>query len=221
MNVEILSALCAFAFVSSITPGPNNLMLMASGANHGVWRTLPHFLGVVLGFMVMIMLMGNGLVQVFEVWPLSYEILKICSIAYLVYLAWKIATSQPPSGEVSGTPLNLLQAALFQWVNPKAWTMTLSVLTVYAPSQGFVAVALVALVCGLVNMPSVFVWVVLGSKLQNLLDSPIKLRVFNYGMALLLLASLYPVVFASPAGVAHRHGAAVPGDVIISLAFYD
>ncbi len=199
MNVEILSALCAFAFVSSITPGPNNLMLMASGANHGVWRTLPHFLGVVLGFMVMIMLMGNGLVQVFEVWPLSYEILKICSIAYLVYLAWKIATSQPPSGEVSGTPLNLLQAALFQWVNPKAWTMTLSVLTVYAPSQGFVAVALVALVCGLVNMPSVFVWVVLGSKLQNLLDSPIKLRVFNYGMALLLLASLYPVVFASPA----------------------
>ena len=194
MNIEILTALCAFAFVSSITPGPNNLMLMTSGANHGIWRTMPHFLGVVFGFVIMILLMGNGLVQVFEAWPLSYDVLKVFSVAYLAYLAWKIATAKPQAGKTRGEPLNLLQAALFQWVNPKAWAMTLSVLTVYAPSQGFAAVALVALICGLVNMPSVFVWVVLGSRLQRFLDSGVKLRVFNYGMALLLLASMYPVV---------------------------
>jgi threonine/homoserine/homoserine lactone efflux protein len=197
MNIEILSALCAFAFVSSVTPGPNNLMLMTSGANHGIWRTMPHFLGVVFGFVLMVILVGVGLVQIFEAWPPSYDVLKLCSIVYLSYLAWKIATARPQAGKASTAPLNLLQAALFQWVNPKAWAMALTALTVYAPSQGIAAVALVALICGLVNLPSVFVWVVLGSKLRRFLDSGAKMRAFNYGMALLLLATLYPVVVSA------------------------
>ncbi len=194
MEIEILSALCAFAFVSSITPGPNNLMLMTSGANHGIWRTMPHFLGVVFGFVLMVLLTGSGLVRIFEAWPLSYDVLKLCSIFYLSYLAWKIATSKPQPGKTSAAPLNALQAALFQWVNPKAWAMALTALTVYAPSHGFAAIALVALILGLVNMPSIFVWVVIGSKLRRFLDSGVKMRVFNYGMALLLLATLYPVI---------------------------
>jgi len=197
MNIEILMALCAFAFVSSVTPGPNNLMLMASGANHGIWRTMPHFLGVVFGFVLMVILVGVGLVQVFEAWPQSYDALRVCSIVYLSYLAWKIATATPQTEKAPAAPLNALQAALFQWVNPKAWAMALTALTVYAPSQGIAAVALVALICGLVNMPSVFIWVVLGSKLRHFLDSGAKLRAFNYGMALLLLVTLYPVVFTS------------------------
>lgn len=195
MNIELLFALCGFAFVSSVTPGPNNLMLMTSGANYGIWRTMPHFFGVVFGFVLMIVLVGLGLVQVFDAYPLSHDILKLCCIVYLSYLACKIAATKPTVEQAGGKPLNALQAALFQWVNPKAWAMALTVLTVYAPSQGLAAVAVVALVCGAVNIPSVFVWVVLGSRLQRWLGSATRMRVFNYSMALLLLATLYPVVF--------------------------
>lgn len=196
MTSEILIALCGFAFVSSVTPGPNNLMLMSSGANYGICRTVPHFLGVVFGFILMIVLVGLGLVQVFDAYPLSRDILKLCSIIYLSYLAWKIAMAKPKVAQAVGKPLNALQAALFQWVNPKAWAMALTALTAYAPTQGFAAVAVVALVCGIVNMPSVFVWVVLGSQLQRWLGTGTRMRMFNYSMALMLLATLYPVLFA-------------------------
>jgi threonine/homoserine/homoserine lactone efflux protein len=194
MKLEILTALCTFAFVSSVTPGPNNLMLMASGANFGVWRSLPHFLGVVFGFMLMIILVGTGLAQMFEAYPVSYQILRICSIAYLSYLAWKIASAKRQSVESLAKPLTSFQAALFQWVNPKAWAMALTAVTVYAPSQSLAAIGLIALICGAINMPSVFIWVLLGSKLQRLLNSDVKLKAFNYSMALLLLATLYPAI---------------------------
>ena len=196
MNNEILIALCTFAFVSSVTPGPNNLMLMTSGANYGIRRTLPHFLGVVLGFLLMIVLVGFGLLRVFDAYPASHDVLKLLSIAYLSYLAWKIATARPQLSSASGRPLSALQAALFQWVNPKAWAMALTALTAYSPSQGIAMVALVALVCAVVNTPSVFVWVVLGSQLKRLLANETRLRIFNYSMALLLLATLYPVITA-------------------------
>ncbi len=194
MKLEILTALCTFAFVSSVTPGPNNLMLMTSGANFGVWRSLPHFFGVVFGFMLMIILVGTGLVQVFEAYPVSYQILRICSIVYLSYLAWKIAGAKPQSVEFRAKPMTSLQAALFQWVNPKAWAMALTAVTVYAPSQSLAAIGLIALICGVINMPSVFIWVLLGSKMQRLLSSGVRLKVFNYSMALLLLATLYPAI---------------------------
>ena len=194
MNFEILAALCTFAFASSVTPGPNNLMLMTSGANFGVWRTIPHLLGVVFGFVLMVVLVGTGLMQIFEAYPVSHDILRICSIVYLSYLAWKIATAKPDATKSVGRPITSLQAALFQWVNPKAWAMALTAVTVYAPSQSLAAVGLIALICGIINMPSVFVWVLLGSKMQRLLGSETKLRTFNYSMALLLLATLYPVI---------------------------
>jgi threonine/homoserine/homoserine lactone efflux protein len=194
MKLEILTALCTFAFVSSVTPGPNNLMLMASGANFGVWRSLPHFLGVVFGFMLMIILVGTGLAQMFEAYPVSYQILRICSIVYLSYLAWKIASAKRQSVESRAKPLTSFQAALFQWVNPKAWAMALTAVTVYAPSQSLAAIGLIALICGAINMPSVFIWVLLGSKLQRLLNSDVRLKTFNYSMALLLLATLYPAI---------------------------
>ena len=194
MNIEILTALAAFAFVSSVTPGPNNLMLMASGANFGIRRTIPHFLGVVFGFLLMILLLGLGTVEIFSTWPVAYEVLRVLSIAYLLYLAYKIASAKPGQVDDAGSPLSALQAALFQWVNPKAWAMAVTALTVYAPSQVMSQVLLVALVCALVNSPSVFVWVVMGSRLRGLLSNPRRLRFFNWSMAALLLASLYPVV---------------------------
>ena len=199
MTVELFTGLALFSFVSSITPGPNNLMLMASGANFGFRRTLPHMLGVGLGFTAMVTLVGLGLVGLFEAYPLSYEVLKVVSVVYLVYLAWKIATSAAPAGtEVSadtqGKPITFIQAVLFQWVNPKAWPMALTALTVYAPSQNFLSVLLVAVVFGGINLPCVSLWTLLGQQLQRLLTSRRRLVVFNVSMAVLLVVSLYPVL---------------------------
>ncbi len=194
MQIEILLALITFAFVASVTPGPNNLMLMASGANFGIRRTMPHFLGIVFGFLLMVVVVGTGLVSVFQSYPTGYDILRAFSIVYLSYLAWKIATSNPASRDARGKPLTALQAALFQWVNPKAWALSLTAVTVYAPSQSFAAVTLIAVILGLINMPSIFVWVVLGHKLQVLLADRRRLRLFNYTMAVLLLVSIYPMI---------------------------
>ncbi len=122
MTLDLILALIAFALVSSITPGPNNLMLMASGANFGLKRTVPHMLGVSIGFVFMVVLVGAGLVQVFDAYPVSYTVLKVVSVAYLLYLAWKIGSNRkPPKGAKTGSKqMTFLQAAAFQWVNPKA-----------------------------------------------------------------------------------------------------
>lgn len=195
MNVEILTALATFAFVSSITPGPNNLMLMASGANFGFRRTVPHMLGIGLGFTLMVILVGAGLVQVFETYPISYSIMKIGSVLYLVYLAWKIATAAPiKKGESAGTPMTFLQAAGFQWVNPKAWAMALTAVTVYTPDTSLWAIFIVALVFGTINLPSVSSWTLLGQQMAKVLTNPTRLRIFNWTMATLLIASVYPVL---------------------------
>ncbi|UWR03275.1 LysE family translocator [Ruegeria conchae] len=196
MTYEILMALIVFAFVSSITPGPNNLMLMASGANFGFRRTIPHMLGIGLGFTFMVLLVGAGLVQVFDRFPVSYTVLKIASVIYLLYLAWKIAHAAPVKGQAaSGTPMTFLQAASFQWVNPKAWAMALTATAAYAPGQTLEAIILVALVFGAINLPSVSVWTVLGQQMARVLTNPHRLLIFNWTMAVLLVASLYPVLW--------------------------
>lgn len=196
MTFEILSALTLFAFVSSATPGPNNLMLMASGANYGFMRSIPHMLGISIGFSVMIVLVGAGLARFFDAYPLSHTLLKIASVAYLGYLAWKIATAAPINRAAPhGRPMTFLQAAAFQWVNPKAWAMALTALSVYAPGQTLTAFAIVALVFGFVNLPSITLWTVLGQQMARLLTNTAKMQIFNWIMAGLLIASLYPVLW--------------------------
>lgn len=196
MNAEILTALAIFAFVSSITPGPNNLMLMNSGANYGFNRTLPHALGVGIGFTVMVALVGLGIMQLFDIFPISYQILKVLSIVYLLYLAGKIAMSNSSmeTDNSNAKPFTFMQAAMFQWVNPKAWTMALTAISVYAPTKSLGAVLFVSLVFGLVNFPCISGWVVLGQKMQVFLTNKKRLRVFNGSMAALLVLSLYPVL---------------------------
>ncbi|MEL6509766.1 MAG: LysE family translocator [Pseudomonadota bacterium] len=197
MTYDLLTALAAFAFVSSITPGPNNLMLMASGANYGMWRTLPHMLGVALGFVFMVILVGVGLIQIFGLFPVTYTVLKVVSVGYLLYLAWKIATAAAPdAAEPTGTPMTFLQAAAFQWVNPKAWTMALTAISVYTvPSAGIWGIFLVGVVFGAINLPSVGLWAWMGQQLRKVLEGPRRLRTFNITMAVLLVASLYPILW--------------------------
>jgi threonine/homoserine/homoserine lactone efflux protein len=195
MNYDIMLSLAAFALVSSITPGPNNLMVLASGANFGYRLTLPHMFGITIGFLVMLALLGIGLAQVFILFPILKMVMRVLSVGYLVYLAWKIANAAPPRGADNKTaPMTFFQAALFQWVNPKAWAMALTAVTVYAPGQDLAIIGAVALIFGAINFPAVSAWAFLGQEMQRFLTNRRRLRVFNISMALLLVGSLYPVL---------------------------
>ena len=197
MAHDLLLALILYAFVSSITPGPNNLMLLASGVNFGFRRTVPHMLGIALGFTVMTAIVGLGLAGLFTAWPPARQALTVVSVVYLLWLAWKIAHAAAPSATApsSGRPMTLVQAAAFQWVNPKAWTMALTAITLYAPDRTLASIALVAAIFGAINLPSVSTWTVLGQQVSRVLSSPARLRAFNWTMAALLVASLIPVLY--------------------------
>lgn len=193
---DLLLALILYAFVSSITPGPNNLMLLASGVNFGFRRTIPHMLGIGGGFTVMVGIVGVGLAGLFLAYPPARLTLTIVSILYLVWLAWKIANAAPPShaATAAGKPLGFLQAAAFQWVNPKAWTMALTANTLYAPNADWPSVLAVAAAFGAVNLPSVSCWALMGTMMRGVLREPKRLRLFNWTMAALLVATLWPVL---------------------------
>lgn len=195
MTYELITGLVLFALVSSLTPGPNNLMLMASAANFGFRRTLPHLLGVSAGFAVMVILIGTGISGVFDRYPMSVHALRALSVLYLGYLAIRLAgTRTLAENGAPRRPLTFLEAALFQWINPKAWAMALTAVSVYAPAPGIIAIASVAAVFGLVNLPSVSLWALLGQHLGRLLRHERHLQRFNVAMATLLLVSLLPLV---------------------------
>ena len=195
MTPDLFLAFLTFAFVTSVTPGPNNLMLMTSGANFGFRRTIPHMLGVAIGFSVMVVLVGLGLAGLFEAVPAAFTALKAAGVGYMLWLAWKFANAAPPEGNPeSGRPMTFLQAAAFQWLNPKAWAMALTAVTVYAPGHTVAAIVLAAAVFGAVNLPTVSSWALLGTGIRRLLATPGRLRAFNWTMAALLVASLWPVL---------------------------
>ena len=197
MTYSLLSSLILFCLVSSITPGPNNMMLMAAGANFGVRRSLPHAAGVVLGFTIMIIIIGLGAAQLFQSYPLTHIVLTVASAIYLLYLAYKIATAAPKINEPddAGTPITFFQAVAFQWVNPKAWTMALAAITVYTPQPTTsYYVIVVSLIFGAINLPSISVWLILGVQMRRFLTTPTRLRLFNRSTAFLLVMSLYPIL---------------------------
>ncbi|EDM67937.1 transporter, LysE family [Moritella sp. PE36] len=195
MEYQQLIALITFAFVSTVSPGPNNIMLMTSGANVGFMRTIPHMLGITFGFSLMVALVGFGLIGLFTAYPVVQQGLRIASMLYLLYLAVKIAKSKPMTNQASDyKPMSFLSAASFQWVNPKAWTMALTAISVYATSAEPQDILLVSLIFGLVNVPSVSLWTTAGKQLQGILQAPTKIKIFNYSMASLLVFSIVPML---------------------------
>lgn len=206
MMMEFLLPLAAFALLSAGTPGPNNLMLMASGMNYGFRRSTGHMTGVAYGFPLMIAAVGLGLSQLFSVFPLLETLLKYACASYLIYLAYKIATAKPRIGqdgemEVSGDPLTFWQAAAFQWVNPKAWVMATTALTVYAlPLSSTGNAFAVALVFACVGTFTATSWTALGDRLRIFFSNPLRLRIFNGVAAALLLATLVPVFWPGMLG---------------------
>jgi threonine/homoserine/homoserine lactone efflux protein len=198
LSPDLLAGLVLFAFVTSVTPGPNNMMLLASGVNHGFRRSIPHMLGISIGFGGMIVAVGMGIGQVFIRYPQAYLALKVISIVYLLWLAWKIATSSPLTNDGTtavGKPLSFLGACAFQWVNPKAWTMALGAISAYTVAADYTrSLIIVGLVFTVVNLPTVSLWTLFGTVLRRWLTEPAKVRIFNMAMALLLIASLVPIM---------------------------
>ena len=195
MTLALLLAFVGYAFVTSITPGPNNTLLLASGAQYGFRLTLPLLLGINLGFAALVLAVGLGLGVVFVTFPLLHELLRCGGVAYLLYLAWKIASSGASSDSAERKRTTFLQAAAFQWVNPKAWIMAIGAMATYAPSDEFFRnVLIVTAGFALVNAPCIAAWAAFGASLGDFLRASGNLRAFNIVMALLLVASLYPIL---------------------------
>lgn len=196
MSVEIFVTLMVFAFVTSITPGPNNFMLLASGVNFGFRRTIPHMLGIGGGFLVLLLAVGLGLGELLERFPPLFIALKFAGGAYLLFLAYKIAMSRSMGeGSSTGYPMSFIAAAAFQWVNPKAWVMAVTAMATYTDKEHFLlSVTLVAIVFVLVNVPSVSAWAGFGSFMREWLSHPTRLKWFNISMGVLLAISLWPML---------------------------
>ena len=198
MSPETLFAIIVFAFVSSITPGPNNFMLLASGVNFGFRRTIPHMCGIGAGFFTLLMGVGFGLGALFTTFPQLHIVLKIVGGLYLLWLAWKIATARSLSSEkgAKARPMTLMEAAAFQWVNPKAWIMAVTGMALFTrPDAPYLSVFFVAAAFALVNFPSVSTWAGFGTALRGFLADPVRLKWFNVTMGVLLAASVVPMLW--------------------------
>ncbi|AGB45872.1 LysE family translocator [Mesorhizobium sp. ESP6-5] len=197
MTLDAFLALLLYALVTSVTPGPNNFMLLASGVNFGIVRTIPHMLGISIGFLVLLLAVGFGLGAVLTAFPALHTGLKIAGAVYLLYLAWKIAMSRSLSGkgETDARPMRFIDAAAFQWVNPKAWVMAITAMAVYTnPERPFLSVILIGVAFTVVNLPSVSVWAGFGTALRGFLSDPVRLKWFNIAMGVLLAATLWPML---------------------------
>ncbi len=197
MTPELFLALVMFAAVMSGTPGPNNMMLLASGVNFGFRRTIPHMLGISAGVAALLLAIGFGLHEVLARWPAIFTAIKYAGVAYLLWLAWRIAASGPledGSGEAKGRPMSFIEAAAFQWVNPKAWVMAVGAMATYTVEANYaLTVVIVAAVFAVVCGPATGTWTLFGVALRRILRDRRANRVFNVAMALILVASLWPV----------------------------
>jgi threonine/homoserine/homoserine lactone efflux protein len=196
MTLELFLGLFAFAGIAAFTPGPNNTLLMASGVNFGFRRSLPLICGVAIGFPLMIGLIGLGLGRVFELYPGVYRMLKYAGAAYMLYLAWKIATARPSTSDSDAArPLSFIQMCLFQWINPKGWVMAVTALSAYTLSQSYyTGVATVVATFVFMGITSALTWAAFGAALKSVMTDVRYFRIINVGLAVLLVASLVPML---------------------------
>jgi len=180
-----------YSFVMSITPGPNNVMLTASGATFGFRRTLPHMLGISAGCGIQLLATCAGLGAVFARWPELQAALRWVGALYLLYLGVRMLGSGPASERATARPVTFVEAALFQFLNPKAWIMTLTAATLFLPHElGILATAVYMLFFMIImNFPCIAVWALFGSSLRSLLERPASRMGFNAAMAVALTAT--------------------------------
>lgn len=194
--MDVFFAVFFFALSSTITPGPNNIMMMSSGVNYGVRASLAHLCGICLGFPAMVLLVGLGFGLVFTALPWLHTLIKVVGVVYLLWLAWKIAGSGAGQIDaVQNKPLNFWQAAAFQWVNAKAWVMASGAIAAFTTVGGAVLPEVLQITAAflLVSFPCVGAWLTFGALLRRVLNQPHYRKMFNYSMAFLLLLSVLPV----------------------------
>lgn len=202
MSPDIIIAIIGFAAASSITPGPNNLLVMTSGLNHGVGASLPLVAGISFGFAFMVLAVGFGLGAVIQTHPSLHTATKAAGLCYMLWLAWKVATApvkldvRSSTGADDPRPLSAIAGAAFQWVNPKAWAVALSATAAFStpgaePQRLFWLAAIFALVA----LASLTVWAVFGGMMRALVDNSRAIFAFNLAMALLLVASATPMAY--------------------------
>ena len=196
-NATIIS-LVIFSHVAAYTPGPNNLMLAASGVNYGVRRTIPHISGVTAGFMLLVFAAGLGLSSLFTALPELYNVMRVLAFGFLIYLGWKIAMAGPIEDAKSSKPLSFTAAFIFQWINPKAVTVTLSTITAYTGNTQtpYSDLAIILVVFFITTLGSTVAWTIMGHYIGKLLKNEKTRRLFNILMAITLIVSLMPVIFS-------------------------
>lgn len=199
ISVKSALPMAAFALAASCTPGPNNIMLTASGVNFGFGRSLPHMAGVVIGYAVVLIASGCGLGLFFAAYPGAQTLLKVAGALYMLWLAWKVANERQRGNDgghgVRAAPLTFLQAAAFQWVNPKGVITALSATAIFVgPASVLPDMALMFPVFMLATVISVLLWTWFGTLLSQALRNPRHARIFNLVMALLLVGSIVPMV---------------------------
>ncbi|GAB59960.1 LysE family translocator [Rheinheimera nanhaiensis] len=195
--MDLLFAVLFFAFSTTITPGPNNVMIMSSGVNYGIKASLPHWLGICVGFPLMVLLVGLGFGVVFERYPHLHQLIKVLGVAYLLWLAWRIASAEPKAIEQGKSkPFSFMQAALFQWINGKAWVMASGAIAAFTTVGGvyWLEVSIITAAFLLVAFPCVGVWLVFGAVLRKVLTKALFQRLFNITMAIILVLSVVPVL---------------------------
>jgi threonine/homoserine/homoserine lactone efflux protein len=177
-----------YFFVMSITPGPNNVMLTASGANFGFRRTVPHLLGISLGCALMLIAVSAGLGALFTRWPILQTVLQWVGAAYLLWLGWKLFRSGEVAEGKAPQPITFWQGAAFQFVNPKAWVMSLSAVALFMPRDVGIVAAMTYMIglMLLINLPCITVWALFGSSLRGLLKGRNARLAFNVSMAVAL-----------------------------------
>lgn len=197
--MQYFISLMVFTFVASITPGPNNIMLFASGLNHGIKKSMPHYFGICIGFLLLVAAVGLGLGTIFNQNPILHQILKIVGAIYLTYLAWKISSASSALGSSDiRNPITFIKAALFQWVNPKAWVISIGAISTFTVQSNIVgSIIVIIAMYFFMGLLAMGIWLKLGSTLQRFLNSGKYRRIFNVSMGILLMLSIVPMVSGS------------------------
>lgn len=198
-SLTMIISITSFAMASCMTPGPNNLMLLSSGLTFGYRRTIPHALGINFGFPVMVLCVGLGVGKLFETFPFIYTVLKAVGISYLLWMAWHIANTKGSSStdNKNDKPFTFLQAALFQWINPKAWIMAVTSTAAFITDHqmAFMQVMIIAFIYFVCAIFSTSSWSLGGVMLKRFIQNERLVQIFNIAMAILIVGSILPFIF--------------------------
>ncbi len=198
--MELINNLILFALLTTMSPGPSNIILMNSGLNFGIRKSLPNLTGVCIGFTMLVIFVGFGGSFIFNKYPILYQILKIAGFGYLLFLAYKIATTvKQDLGNKTNKPFTFFQTALFQWVNPKSWIMAVGGITIFTTSSASIysQTLIIATVFLCADILGSGTWLIFGTTLKKIIQKPKSYRIFNRTMAVLLILSIIPAIFSN------------------------